>query len=158
MRMLLIAMLGIAMIGCAWDEEKYGKRYNDKTYSQWKTKGKSAASSTPAEWKVHRTLVDPKAEGYDPAQYERDNAECNRLGNKRSVGQNTADGAVGGLLVGAALGAVVGSAYNDTGYGAAYGAALGTTTGAAQGASEGIQRHDNIVRECMRGRGYTVLD
>ena len=55
-------------------------------------------------------------------------------------------------------GAVVGSAYNDTGYGAAYGAAMGTTTGAVRGASEGIQRHDNIVSECMRGRGYTVLD
>ena len=158
MRMLLIAVLGIALIGCAWDEEKYGKRYNDKAYSQWKTKGKSAASSTPTSWRVHQTLVDPSSPSHDPTRYEIDNEECNALAAQRPVGQATADGAVGGLLVGALFGAIVGSAYDDVGYGATYGAALGTTTGAAQGASEGIQRHDNIVRECMRGRGYTVLD
>lgn len=106
----------------------------------------------------HRTLVDYQRPGYDYYKYQRDDEECNALADQRPVGDNVAQGAVGGLVLGAVLGAIVGNAGGDTGYGAAYGAALGTASGAAQGGAAGISRHTRIVQECMRGRGYTVLD
>lgn len=112
----------------------------------------------PTSWRVHQTLVDPASPSHDPTRYEIDNEECNGLAAQRPVGQATADGAVGGLVVGALFGAIVGAAYDDVGYGAAYGAALGTATGAVQGAAAGVSTHQTIVRECMRGRGYRVLD
>lgn len=104
----------------------------------------------------HRTLVDYHVAGYDHQQYWADNAQCNELANTR--GGKATDGAVGGLLAGALLGGIMGNAYGQTGHGAAYGAALGTTSGALQGAAADRTTHERIVRECMRGRGYTVLD
>ena len=106
----------------------------------------------------HRTLVDTYAPGFSHEQYRADIDQCNSLSAQRPVGASAADGAMGGLLVGALFGALVGSAYGDTGYGAAYGAALGTTSGAVQGAASGVETQRSIVRECMRGRGYRVLD
>ncbi len=106
----------------------------------------------------HRALVDYQQPGYDYDKYRADNADCNALASTRPVGDNVAQGAVGGLVLGAVLGGIVGNAGGDTGHGAAYGAALGTVSGAAQGAAEGVSRQTNIVRECMIGRGYRVLD
>ena len=112
-----------------------------------------AGCATPqgdGSWSAHKTLVDTYAPGFDYARYSADNEECNKLSAQRPVG----DAAVGGLLAGALLGALVGAAYHDTGYGATAGAALGTASGAAQG----VATQQQIVRECMRGRGYRVLD
>ena len=106
----------------------------------------------------HRSLVDTYAPGFSHEQYRVDMDQCNSLAAQRPVGTSAADGAMGGLLVGALFGAIVGSAYDDTGYGAAYGAVLGTTSGAVQGAASGVETQRSIVRECMRGRGYRVLD
>ena len=106
----------------------------------------------------HRSLVDTYAPGFSHEQYLVDIDQCNSLAAQRPVGASAANGAMGGLLVGALFGALVGSAYGDTGYGAKYGAALGTTSGAVQGAASGVEAQKHIVRECMRGRGYRVLD
>ena len=106
----------------------------------------------------HRTLVDTYAPGFSHEQYRVDMDQCNGFAAQRPVGESAANGAMGGLVVGALFGAIVGSAYDDTGYGAAYGAALGTTSGAVQGAASGVEAQRSIVRECMRGRGYRVLD
>lgn len=106
----------------------------------------------------HRTLVDTYAPGFSYEQYRTDMDQCNSFAAQRPVGESAANGAVGGLVVGALFGALVGSAYHDTGYGAAYGAALGTTSGAVHGAASGVEAQKSIVRECMRGRGYRVLD
>jgi len=105
---------------------------------------------------VHHTLVDYQLPGYDHQKYLRDNAECNQIAAQR--GSDAASGAVGGLVAGALLGAIVGNAYGDTGHGAAYGAALGTAGGGLQGAASDASAHDRIVRDCMTGRGFRVLD
>lgn len=105
-----------------------------------------------------RTLVDTYAPGFSYEQYRTDMDQCNGFAAQRPVGTSAANGAMGGLVVGALFGALVGSAYGDTGYGAAYGAALGTTSGAVQGAASGVATQQSIVRECMRGRGYRVLE
>lgn len=109
-----------------------------------------ATQQSDGSWSAHRVLVDTGAPTYSERQYIIDSEECSRFTAQRPVG----DAAVGGLVTGALLGALVGAAYHDTGYGATAGAALGTASGAAQG----VATQQKIVRECMRGRGYRVLD
>jgi uncharacterized protein YcfJ len=104
----------------------------------------------------HATLVDYQQPGYSQGQYRQDDRECNDLARQRP--STTADGAVGGLLAGVLLGAIVGNAYGDTGHGAAYGAALGTASGGLHGAADSATTYKQIVRNCMIGRGYRVLD
>ena len=114
------------------------------------------ATGCAANQSTHRTLVDYQAPGYDHQKYLRDNADCNQIASQRE--SDAANGALGGLVAGALLGAIVGNAYGDTGHGAAYGAALGTASGGLQGAASDGSAHDRIVRDCMTGRGFRVLD
>ena len=122
---------------------------------RWWQPSEYRASETSGQ---HRTMVDYQQPGYDYDKYRADNADCNALARQRPVGETAGQGAVGGLVLGAVLGGIVGNAGGDTRHGAAYGAALGTVSGAAQGAAEGVSRQTRIVRECMIGRGYRVLD
>lgn len=55
----------------------------------------------------HRALVDYQQPGYDYDKYRADNADCNALASTRPVGDNVAQGAVGGLVLGAVLGGIV---------------------------------------------------
>lgn len=103
-------------------------------------------------------MVDPYAPGYDHARYLQDKAQCIEIANQRPASDAAADGALDGLIIGTLFGAIVGSSYGETGSGAAYGAAFGTASGAASGAANGAQVYAHIVRECLRGRGYHVLD
>ena len=104
------------------------------------------------------SMVDPYAPGYDHARYLQDKAQCIEIANQRPASDAAGNGALGGLVIGTLFGAIVGSSYGETGSGAAYGAALGTASGAASGAANGAQVYAHIVRECLRGRGYRVLD
>ena len=98
------------------------------------------------------TMIDTFPTGLDRFKYERDKSECATLANQRSAAATAIDGALGGALIGAMFGAIVGG--NNTGYGAALGAASGGVSGAAVGAAEKA----GIMRECLRGRGYHVLN
>jgi len=95
-------------------------------------------------------LVDTK--GKDSAQYALDNQECQRYAESQSVGNSAASGAAGGALFGLLIGAVV-DRDNIGKY-----AAAGGVGGLAGGASRGVRNKDDIFRNCMRGRGYTVLN
>lgn len=55
----------------------------------------------------HRALADYQQPGYDYDKYRADNADCNALASTRPVGDNVAQGAVGGLVLGAVLGGIV---------------------------------------------------
>lgn len=114
------------------------------------------ANAPTASGLWHQPLVDTQRPGYDAGRFGGDVYDCNQIAGQRPSG--VGDGAAGGLLMGAVLGAIVGNALGDTGGGAAYGAAFGGVSGAAQGGAEGVSRHTRIVQDCMRGRGYTVLD
>ena len=116
----------------------------------------SCATAPTGSGLWHQPLVDTQRPGYDGGRFGGDVYDCNQLAGQRPSG--VGDGAAGGLLMGAVLGAIVGNALGDTGGGAAYGAALGGVSGAAQGGAQGAERHTRIVQDCMRGRGYTVLD
>ena len=93
-------------------------------------------------------IVDTK--GVDMARYERDKAECEAYATQVSTGQAVGRGAAGGAVVGAAIGAITGSA--------GQGAGIGAVTGGAESARISDRERANVVRNCLRGRGYRVLN
>lgn len=99
----------------------------------------------------YRPLID--TQGADLSRLERDLSECQAYARQVA---GAADQAAAGALIGAALGAVLaaaaGSRY-DRGASARVGAVSGIVGGAAQGETD--QR--SVVRNCMSGRGYRVL-
>lgn len=97
-----------------------------------------------------KPIVDRK--GVDPVAYQRDLTECERYAQQVSVGQKAGTGAAAGAAVGAAIGAILGGV--GTGEGAGVGAVQGATTGTVRGVRERRQ----VVRNCLRNRGYAVLN
>ncbi|HET7361944.1 MAG TPA: hypothetical protein VFJ70_00090 [Burkholderiales bacterium] len=82
---------------------------------------------------AYRPVVDPKTSRH-PENYETDLAECRQLAEQ---GAHPGGSAAGGALVGAGGGAVLGG---------------------AKGAGSGENEQRAMVRNCMKGRGYAVLN
>lgn len=101
-------------------------------------------------------IIDTK--GVDPARYQADLADCRNYADQVSVPGNAAGGGLFGGAAGAAIGAAVGAVTGNPGAGAAVGAAGGGTSGAIGGTARGVSKQDRVVRNCLRGRGYSVLD
>lgn len=107
----------------------------------------AACRSTPAP----RVIVDPK--GTDPAVYEQDLAECTTLSDQARPGGAALRGALGGAVIGGALGGIFGDS-RSAGRMAGGGAVIG---GASQ-AGAGLSERDRVLRNCLSGRGYRVLN
>jgi len=97
--------------------------------------------------------------GVDQARYQRDLAACRQYAEQVNPAGEVIAGAVLGAALGAALGAVTGSFDSGIGSGAsaAAGAAYGGTLGVAGGAANGVGGQIEVIRNCLRGRGYNVL-
>jgi len=100
---------------------------------------------------AQQPIIDTK--GVNIAQYEQDKKECSAYAEQVSVAQKAGTGAVAGAAVGAVIGAAVGN--SDT---AARGAGIGAASGAAKGTGRGISEKQRVVRNCLRHRGYAVLN
>ncbi|HEY0523373.1 MAG TPA: glycine zipper family protein [Stellaceae bacterium] len=96
--------------------------------------------------------------GVDQTRYRQDLADCRTYTDSVSTGGRAASGAAGTALLGAALGAVTGAVTGDPGAGAAIGAGTGGIFGGASGAGNAAGEKGTIVRNCLRNRGYAVLD
>lgn len=94
-------------------------------------------------------IVDMK--GVDAAQYQADLLECQQYANQvqQKVGSRAAGGAIGGALIGAAIG------NRDT---AKKLAGVGAVSGAGKGAEETQVEKKAVIRNCLIGRGYNVLN
>ena len=107
----------------------------------------------------YEPVVDFQASRNTAEAYDQNLRECRALA--KQGGSPVEDAAIAGAgtaAVGAALGAITGAILGGgAGTGAAAGAALGGTAGAAGGAVSGVSDEKSIVRECLRGRGYSVL-
>jgi hypothetical protein len=100
-----------------------------------------------------RPLVDMK--GVNEAAYEKDLSECQTYAQQQSgMGETAAKGAGAGAVVGGLLGLVTGG--NKTGILQAAGA--GAVIGGAGGAFSGNQGQEAVVKRCLSGRGYKVLN
>jgi outer membrane lipoprotein SlyB len=88
--------------------------------------------------------------GLDMAHYDSDMADCETYGQIIKIEQGIAKGAVAGAAVGTATGAISGNAGSGAGYGAIF--------GAAESARLNDREKQRVVKNCMRGRGYRVLN
>lgn len=93
-------------------------------------------------------IVDTK--GVDMSAYETDLAECSVYADQIQTEKGVAKGAAGGAVVGAATGAISGNPAEGAGYGSIWGA-----TRSGLDADEAKQM---VVKRCLRGRGYKVLN
>lgn len=94
--------------------------------------------------------------GVNMQQYQMDLADCQRLAvaSRNDQGRRGVTRAAGGALLGGALGAIIG----DTSRAAAAGAGTGALLGGVSGVSSANIEADRIVRNCLLGRGYRVLN
>jgi outer membrane lipoprotein SlyB len=95
-----------------------------------------------------KPIIDP--EGVDMEQYEADVAACEEIATQ--VEQKAGEGAVGGAVVGGLVGAIVGD--NSVGTSAGVGAVVG----GAQGAATTEKEKSQVVKNCLRDRGYKILN
>lgn len=96
----------------------------------------------------YRPIVDSR--GVNSAAYEADLRECQAYADQVSPGGHAAIGAFIGGGLSLALAMIGGG---DRGASAGMGAVLGGAAGAGGGAEAQV----NVIRRCMNGRGYRVL-
>ena len=96
-------------------------------------------------------IIDKK--GVNLARYEADLAECREYSSEVKTGEKAAKGAASGAVIGGAIGAITGGSDR-----AAEGAGVGAVTGGARGISDGERDEIQVVKNCLRGRGYRVLN
>jgi outer membrane lipoprotein SlyB len=107
---------------------------------------------------TYQPVVDTK--GQDSARYQQDLYECRQYAEQVSPAGQAAVGGLGGAAGGAALGAITGALVGgvSAGEGAAFGAATGGAVGVGAGAYRGIDEQQRVIDNCLRGRGYNVLN
>ena len=101
---------------------------------------------------IDEPIIDRK--GVDMSRYYVDKEECETYANEVRTGEKVARGAVGGAVVGGAIGAIVNRGPDS----AERGAGVGAVTGGVRGAQEGVRESERVVKQCLRGRGYRVLN
>lgn len=100
---------------------------------------------------AHRSdpIIDPA--GVDMGRYKNDLAQCEQIAQQ--VEQKAGAGAVGGAIVGGLVGAVIG----DSGT-VKRSAGAGAILGGARGTAATHQEKGLVVKNCLRNRGYRVLN
>ena len=98
-----------------------------------------------------KPIVDTK--GVNMSQYELDLEECSTFAEDISTGKSIAKGAVTGAAVGAVIEAITGDVRSRRDA-----IELGAVSGGAQSGIRAVREKEQIVRRCLRGRGYKVLN
>lgn len=99
----------------------------------------------------HKIIIDK--EGVDMSKYEQDLATCREYSEEVSTGEEAGRSAVGGAVLGGAVGAILGGRRGAETLGG-----VGAVTGAARGGAHAEREKDQVVKNCLRGRGYRVLN
>lgn len=100
-----------------------------------------------------KPLVDMK--GVNEKAYEADLKECQEYAAQSNQAlPSTAKGAGIGAAVGGTLGLILGG----TTTGVVKSAAVGAVVGGGTGAYRGTEKQDGVVKKCLSGRGYKVLN
>lgn len=92
-------------------------------------------------------------QGVNMTAYNSDLSACQAFADEVEIAQKAASGAVTGAVVGGVFGAVLGN--SDT---AQRGAGVGAVGGGARGIGEGIREREHVIKRCLIGRGYRVLN
>lgn len=97
-------------------------------------------------------IIDRK--GVDMNRYRQDLAECESYAEEVRKGEKVARGAGSGAAVGGAVGAIAGDSKDS----AVRGAGVGAVTGGSRGLSAGEREEMRVIKRCLSGRGYRVLN
>ncbi len=89
-------------------------------------------------------------QGVDLVRYEQDLAECRTYAEQIDPASGVAKGTAAGAAVGAMAGAVGGDVARGAGYGA--------VAGGSKSAVMADRDKQEVVKNCLRGRGYRVLN
>jgi hypothetical protein len=100
---------------------------------------------------TYNPVIDPKTSRH-PENFDADLAECRQIAEQAPKGA-----ALAGAGIGAALGAGVAVATGHTGA-AGQAAGGGAVIGGARGGAASNREKRMIVRNCLKGRGYAVLN
>ena len=97
------------------------------------------------------------------AEYQQDFAECQQYAARVDKGESMRTGAVNAGVLGALSGAAIGLIEGDGVDGAVAGGAIaggigGAGAGAAGGAAKATRDQAYVLRRCLAGKGYDVLD
>ena len=99
----------------------------------------------------NRPIVDTK--GVDMEVYEADLQDCYVFADEVQAGNKVLTGAATGAVVGGVIGAAAGNSETSK-----RGAGVGAATGTLSGTGSAMQERQRVVRNCLSGRGYLVLN
>ena len=99
----------------------------------------------------NRIIIDKK--GVDMSRYGDDLRDCESYAAEVPVGQEVAKGAARGGIIWGAIGAIFGDSRSAT-----RSAGAGAVTGGAAGGARAEHEKQQVVKQCLRGRGYKVLN
>ena len=92
-------------------------------------------------------------QGVNLSRYEGDLSACQAYADEVQIVQKAAAGSVSGAVIGGLLGAVWGNSNT-----AQRGAGVGAVGGGAKGVVRGVRERDRVIKRCLMGRGYRVLN
>ena len=95
-------------------------------------------------------IIDPY--GVDMGMYQQDLADCRQLA--RQVRSKVGEGIVTGAIVGTVVGKIIGGHHSNT----SRTTKLGALSGGLQGGSATVHERERVVKNCLRNRGYQVLN
>jgi len=91
--------------------------------------------------------------GLDVEEYQRDLSECDALAQQVDISKRTLGGAIAGVVTGGVVGAILGN--SDTAQ------EIGGTAGVVGGVKGNLQarkEQQKVIKRCLQGRGYRVLN
>ena len=97
----------------------------------------------------HKVIIDPQ--GVDMLKYQSDLEACKQI--SMQVESQAGEQAVGGAVVGGAIGAIIGG-----GDFAKKTAGVGFVSGLARGGTASERERMLVVKNCLRNRGYRILN
>ena len=97
---------------------------------------------------TYNPIIDKR--GVNQQAYEQDLAECREYASEVSVSKGVAKGAAVGAAVGAAAGAISGNVDRGAGY--------GSLSGGVRSGIKNVNDKSSVVKRCLSGRGYRVLN
>lgn len=100
-----------------------------------------------------QTGVIVDTQGVDMSGYSSDLADCQAYADEVPVAEKAATGAAVGAVVGGVFGAVLGNSRT-----AERVAGAGAVSGVVKGTGKGLSERDQVVKRCLQGRGYRVLN
>lgn len=111
--------------------------------------GACATTQTGANWSP---IID--SQGKSAQDQATDLSACQDFATRQAgAAQQAAAGAIAGALFGALLAAAAGGGYSRN-----QSAGIGAVSGLAAGAAQGETDQRSVIRKCMAGRGYNVLN